>query len=200
MLTRCKKSVKRSRWWDIECAEVCSSGPHIGNSARVNEDATARLIRELHAEVETLKQLQNSASAADDVVSQSHLEVAWLGRQLMTKEAEMNEMKSAWLEKMQRISGREPTGDCRHWLYPWRSSCRSLDDRRRRMPRRPSCCVEFSLLSVTVCWQQGCSHRDSWSMLDICQWKWIDWHLPTSPRWTMYNVCPDSDSDNSRDF
>jgi len=47
---------------------------------------------ELRAEVEKLKQL-NSASVGDDVISQSHREVAWLRQQLMMREAEMNEMK-----------------------------------------------------------------------------------------------------------
>ena len=47
---------------------------------------------ELRAEVEKLKQL-NSASVGDDVISQSHREVAWLRQQLMIKEAEMNKMK-----------------------------------------------------------------------------------------------------------
>ena len=46
----------------------------------------------LRAEVEKLKQL-NSASVGDDVISQSHREVAWLRQQLMMKESEMNEMK-----------------------------------------------------------------------------------------------------------
>jgi len=47
---------------------------------------------DLRAEVEKLKQL-NSASVGDDVISQSHREVAWLREQLFIKEAEMNEMK-----------------------------------------------------------------------------------------------------------
>ena len=46
----------------------------------------------LRAEVEKLKQL-NSAAVGDDVISQSHREVAWLRQQLIMKEAEMNEMK-----------------------------------------------------------------------------------------------------------
>ena len=53
----------------------------------------------LRAEVEKLKQL-NCASAGDDVISQSHREVAWLRHQLMAKETEMNDMNRSAVSQL----------------------------------------------------------------------------------------------------
>ncbi|ELU15797.1 hypothetical protein CAPTEDRAFT_82852, partial [Capitella teleta] len=71
------------------------------NTARVNEDPKARLIRELQMEIERLKNQGGvGGDATSELIRTSVTEIASLKEKLSMKEREMAEMAKSWQEKL----------------------------------------------------------------------------------------------------
>ncbi|XP_064650144.1 kinesin-like protein KIF14 [Lineus longissimus] len=82
----------------------------IVNTARINEDAKARLIRELRSEIEKLRsQTGNAMHTEDDFDAQaaSLAEIASLKSKLLEKEKAMQEMSRSWQERLQSSEARK---------------------------------------------------------------------------------------------
>ncbi|XP_045674220.1 kinesin-like protein KIF14 isoform X1 [Phyllostomus hastatus] len=80
----------------------------IVNVARVNEDASAQLIRDLKAEIEKLKAAQRSHQNIDpERYRLCRQEVASLRMQLHRQERDMAEMQRAWKEKFEEAERRK---------------------------------------------------------------------------------------------
>ncbi|NXL44052.1 KIF14 protein, partial [Podilymbus podiceps] len=84
--------------------QACS----IINSAKVNEDVNAKLIRELKAEIEKLKAAQKSALNTDPEKYRRYLqEITSLRVKLHQQERDMAEMQRAWKEKFEQAEKRK---------------------------------------------------------------------------------------------
>ncbi|XP_030352008.1 kinesin-like protein KIF14 isoform X2 [Strigops habroptila] len=84
--------------------QACS----IINTAKVNEDVNAKLIRELKAEIEKLKAAQKSALNTDPEKYRRYLqEITSLRVKLHQQEKDMAEMQRAWKEKFEQAEKRK---------------------------------------------------------------------------------------------
>uniref|UniRef100_A0A8B9FN45 Kinesin-like protein KIF14 n=1 Tax=Amazona collaria TaxID=241587 RepID=A0A8B9FN45_9PSIT len=84
--------------------QACS----IINTAKVNEDVNAKLIRELKAEIEKLKAAQKSALKTDPEKYRRYLqEITSLRVKLHQQEKDMAEMQRAWKEKFEQAEKRK---------------------------------------------------------------------------------------------
>ncbi|NXI40185.1 KIF14 protein, partial [Galbula dea] len=84
--------------------QACS----IINTAKVNEDVNAKLIRELKAEIEKLKAAQKSALNTDPEKYRRYLqEITSLRVKLHQQETDMAEMQRAWKEKFEQAEKRK---------------------------------------------------------------------------------------------
>ncbi|NXW62709.1 KIF14 protein, partial [Eurystomus gularis] len=84
--------------------QACS----IINTAKVNEDVNAKLIRELKAEIEKLKAAQKSALNTDPEKYRRYLqEITSLRIKLHQQERDMAEMQRAWKEKFEQAEKRK---------------------------------------------------------------------------------------------
>ncbi|NXX15734.1 KIF14 protein, partial [Podargus strigoides] len=84
--------------------QTCS----IINTAKVNEDVNAKLIRELKAEIEKLKAAQKSALNTDPEKYRRYLqEITFLRLKLHQQERDMTEMQRAWKEKFDQAEQRK---------------------------------------------------------------------------------------------
>uniref|UniRef100_A0A8V5G2W2 Kinesin-like protein KIF14 n=1 Tax=Melopsittacus undulatus TaxID=13146 RepID=A0A8V5G2W2_MELUD len=84
--------------------QACS----IINTAKVNEDVNAKLIRELKAEIEKLKAAQKTALKTDPEKYRRYLqEITSLRVKLHQQEKDMAEMQRAWKEKFEQAEKRK---------------------------------------------------------------------------------------------
>ncbi|NXL89022.1 KIF14 protein, partial [Alectura lathami] len=84
--------------------QACS----IINTAKVNEDVNARLIRELKAEIEKLKAAQKNAQNTDPEKYRRYLqEITSLRVKLHQQERDIAEMRRAWKEKLEQAEKRK---------------------------------------------------------------------------------------------
>ncbi|NXD73150.1 KIF14 protein, partial [Eolophus roseicapillus] len=84
--------------------QACS----IINTAKVNEDVNAKLIRELKAEIEKLKAAQKNALKTDPEKYRRYLqEITSLRVKLHQQEKDMAEMQRAWKEKFEQAEKRK---------------------------------------------------------------------------------------------
>ncbi|XP_065531343.1 kinesin-like protein KIF14 [Lathamus discolor] len=84
--------------------QACS----IINTAKVNEDVNAKLIKELKAEIEKLKAAQKSALKTDPEKYRRYLqEITSLRVKLHQQEKDMAEMQRAWKEKFEQAEKRK---------------------------------------------------------------------------------------------
>ncbi|KAJ8300829.1 hypothetical protein KUTeg_022348 [Tegillarca granosa] len=78
---------------------------NIVNTARVNEDPKARIIRELKAEIERLRDQQGGMNGDTHLANLE--EIASLRDQLLSKEREMDEIKRSWQERLKKAEERK---------------------------------------------------------------------------------------------
>ncbi|KAK2155493.1 hypothetical protein LSH36_238g01020 [Paralvinella palmiformis] len=74
---------------------------YIINTARVNEDPKARLIRELRAEIEKLRN-QKGIDDDEDIIQASLTEIETLRQKLASKEKEMAAKERSWQDRLKK--------------------------------------------------------------------------------------------------
>ncbi|XP_069122057.1 kinesin-like protein KIF14 isoform X2 [Argopecten irradians] len=89
----------------LSTLRYASQARSIVNIARVNEDPKAKIIRELRAEIERLK--NHSVYMTDDTHTASLVEIASLKERLLTREREMEEITRSWQQRLQQSEERK---------------------------------------------------------------------------------------------